>query len=80
MANAYGHRKCKSVVEVTPKATFDTHAHGNITRDGKMKSISSVKLVHTEASGAIVASNTINADVTVKGTLTADKIIGAVYA
>lgn len=36
-------------------------------------------LAHTDATGALVASNTLNADLTINGTLTATKIVGAVY-
>lgn len=36
-------------------------------------------LAHTDADGNLVASNEINADIKINGTLTATKIVGAVY-
>lgn len=80
MANIYGHRKCKSLEEVPGKAAYDVHAHGKITREGKMDGVSAPMLLITDASGNIVASKTITADITISGTLTASKIVGAVYA
>lgn len=80
MPNVYGHRKCKSVVEVPEKGTFDMHGHGNITRDGKMAGVAESMLLITDAQGNIVATKTITADITISGTLMASKIIGAVYA
>lgn len=76
----FGHRECKSEVEVVPKTTFDNHAHGNITRAGKMNGVASQKLMRTNADGSIVADNTIDADININGTITAQKIVGAVYA
>lgn len=80
MANVYGHRKCKSVVEVPPKAAYDVHAHGNISRDGKITGATGQALVHTDDTGKVVASNTLNADLTINGAIVATKVIGAVYA
>lgn len=37
-------------------------------------------LAHTDANGTLVASNEITADLTINGTLTATKVVGAVYA
>ena len=51
-----------------------------ITRNGKIKDVQEVRILVTDASGNITATRTINADLTIKGTLTADKVIGAVYA
>ena len=79
MPNVYGHRKCKSLVEVTQKAAYDAHAHGNITRAGKMAGVQEQMLLITDAAGNIVASKTITADLTISGTLTASKVVGAVY-
>lgn len=76
----YGHRACKSEVEVVEKSTFDSHAHGNISRAGKMSGVTSQKLMRTSTDGTVVADNTIDADVKINGTLTATKIVGAVYA
>lgn len=80
MANVYGHRKCKSVVEVPPKAAYDVHAHGNITRDGKVVGATGQALVHTDDEGKVVATNELNADLTINGAIVATKVIGAVYA
>ena len=80
MANIYGHRKCKVLEEVPGKAAFDAHGHGNITRAGKMAGVTEPMLLICDAAGNIVASKTITADLTISGTLTASKIIGAVYA
>lgn len=78
--SAYGHKKCKSAVEVVEKATFDKHTHGNITRDGKMPGVASPMLLITDAAGNIVASRTFAGDLIINGTITASKVIGAVYA
>lgn len=79
MPNIYGHRSCKSLVEVPGKAAYDAHAHGNITRAGKMAGVSAPMLLICDAQGNIIASKSITADITISGTLTASKIIGAVY-
>ena len=76
----FGHKQCKSCVEVVEKATFDKHTHGKITRDGKVSGVASPMLLITDAAGNIVASRTFNGDLTINGTITADKVIGAVYA
>lgn len=76
----YGHKECKSNVEVVEKQAFDTHAHGNITRDGKVSGIASPMLLITDAAGNIVASRTFTGDLTINGTITASKVVGAVYA
>lgn len=76
---AYGHKQCKSSVEVVEKSTFDAHAHGNITRGGKMAGVASPMLLITDAAGNIVASKTFEGDLTIKGTITADVVRGAVY-
>lgn len=80
MPNVFGHRQCKSLVEVPSKAGYDVHAHGNITRGGKMANVAEPMLLITDAAGNIVASKTITADLTISGTLTASKVVGAVYA
>ena len=76
----FGHKQCKSCVEVVEKATFDKHAHGNITREGRMTAVASPMLLITDAAGNIVASRTFNGDLTSNGTLTASRVVGAVYA
>lgn len=80
MPNVYGHRKCKSLVEVTQKSAYDVHAHGKITRAGKMSGVTTPMLLITDSSGNIIASKKITADLTISGTLTASKVVGAVYA
>lgn len=76
----YGHKDCKSCVEVTTKKDFDAHAHGNITRAGKMAGVASPMLLITDAAGNIVASKTFDGDLTINGTITASRVVGAVYA
>lgn len=78
--DAYGFKKGFSLVKVVPKTEYDAHAHGQITRDGKIKDVQEVRILVTDASGNITAARTINTNLTIKGTLTADKVIGAVYA
>ena len=62
------------------KEAMDVHSHGNITRAGKVAGVAEPMLLITDAQGNIVASKTITADLTISGTLTAAKIVGAVYA
>ena len=76
----FGHRECRSCVEVVDKATFDKHTHGKITRDGKMTGVAAPMLLITDAAGNIVASKTFSGDLTINGTITASKVVGAVYA
>lgn len=76
----YGHRQCKSNAEVVERATFDGHAHGIITRAGKAYGVAEPMLLITDAAGNIVASKTFNGNLTINGTLTASKVVGAVYA
>lgn len=76
----YGHKECKSEVPVVEKSTFDKHAHGNITRDGKMNGVAESMLLITDAAGNVVASKTYTGDLSIHGTITATKIVGAVYA
>ena len=63
MGKIFGHRACKSVVEVVAKATFDAHSHGKITRAGKISGVAAEMLVSTDASGNVQAKNELNADV-----------------
>lgn len=72
--SAYGHKRCKSAVEVVEKTTFDKHTHGNITRDGKVSGVASPMLLITDAAGNIVASRTFNGDLAINGTLTAQRL------
>jgi len=59
---AFGHKKCRSEVEVVEKSTFDVHAHGKLTRAGKISGVSAETLVSTDANGNLRASNTLNAN------------------
>lgn len=80
MPKVFGHRSCKSLVEVPQKGAYDVHAHGNITRGGKISGIKEPMLLITDAEGNIIAAKEITADLTISGTLTASKVVGAVYA
>lgn len=80
MPKVFGHRTCKSLTEVPEKGAYDVHAHGNITRGGKISGVTEPMLLVTDAKGNIIAAKTITADLTISGTLTASKIVGAVYA
>ena len=64
MNRIFGHRKCHSEVEVLPK---------------KLEGINQPMLLVTDKNGNIIAAKALDADLTVNGTLTADKVIGAVY-
>lgn len=77
---AFGHKKCKSEVEVVEKTAFDAHTHGIITRAGKASGVAEPMLLITDAAGNIVASKTFTGDLNVNGTITASKVVGAVYA
>lgn len=79
MPKIFGHRSCKSLKEVPSKEAYDVHGHGNITRGGKIAGVTKPMLLITDASGNIVAATEITADLTISGTLTASKIVGAVY-
>lgn len=77
---AYGHKQCRSEVEVVEKAAFDKHTHGNITSAGKMSGVAEPMLLITDAAGNIVASKTFSGDLTINGTIRATKVVGAVYS
>lgn len=79
MAKIFGHRSCKSLEEVPGKAAYDVHAHGKITRGGKISGVNEPMLLVTDADGNIIAAKSITADLTISGTLKASKIVGAVY-
>lgn len=64
MSKIFGHRKCHSEVEVMPK---------------KLEGINRPMLLITDKNGNIIAASALNADLTINGTLTAEKVIGAVY-
>lgn len=80
MPKVFGHRKCKSLVEVTQKAAYDAHGHGVITRNGKVSGVTEPMLLITDAAGNIVAAKTFTGDLTINGTITAAKVVGAVYS
>lgn len=80
MDKVYGHRICKSVVEVVAKSEYDKHGHGVITNGGKVQGVTAPMLLITDSAGNIVAARTFDGDVTVNGTITANKVVGAVYA
>jgi len=79
MPKTFGHRSCKSLVEVPRKDAYDVHGHGNITRGGKIAGVTAPMLLITDAEGNIVAATEFNGDLVINGTLTAAKVVGAVY-
>lgn len=76
----FGHKQCRSESEVVAKETFDNHTHGKITRGGKISGISEPTILVTDEEGNIIASRTFDGDLVIHGTITADKVVGAVYA
>lgn len=76
MPNVYGHRKSKSEVETVTKETFDNHAHGNITRMGKVAGVSKPMFLLTDSAGNIIAAQEIDADFTINGVLKATRLVG----
>ena len=62
------------------KAAATSHSHGNITASGKINGVTKPMLLITDSSGNIIASRTFGGDITVNGTITANKVVGAVYA
>lgn len=79
MPKIFGHRSCKSLKEVPSKDAYDKHSHGNITRGGKISGVTEPMLLITDAEGNIVAATEFTGDLTINGTLTASKVVGAVY-
>ena len=57
-----------------------SHAHGKITNAGKISGVTQPMLIITDAEGNIIASRTFSGDLTIHGTITATKVVGAVYA
>ena len=57
-----------------------SHTHGKINSNGTISGITQSMLLITDSSGNIVASRTFGGDITVNGTITANKVVGAVYA
>lgn len=80
MQKVYGHMLCKSVVEVVAKSDFDKHAHGIIGNGGKVEGVTAPMLLITDSEGNVVASCVFSGDLTINGTITAQKVVGAVYA
>lgn len=79
MANVFGHRRCKSLVEVPRKDQYDKHGHGQITNGGKISGVTKPMLLITDAEGNIIAASEFTGDLIINGTLTASKVVGAVY-
>ena len=61
-------------------AAATSHTHGKINSNGTISGITQSMLLITDSSGNIVASRTFGGDITVNGTITANKVVGAVYA
>ena len=62
------------------KAAATSHTHGKINSNGTISGITQSMLLITDSSGNIVASRTFGGDITINGTITANKVVGAVYA
>ena len=62
------------------KAATTSHTHGRINSNGAISGVTQPMLLITDSSGNIIASRTFGGDITVNGTITANKIVGAVYA
>lgn len=61
-------------------AATASHTHGNITANGSISGITQPMLLITDSSGNIIASRTFGGDIMINGTITANKVVGAVYA
>ena len=61
-------------------AAATSHSHGNITASGKINGVTKPMLLITDSSGNIIARRTFEGDITINGTITANKVVGAVYA
>lgn len=62
------------------KAATTSHTHGRINANGTISGVTQSMLLITDSSGNIIASRTFGGDITVNGTITANKVVGAVYA
>ena len=62
------------------KAATTSHTHGRINSNGAISGVTQPMLLITDSSGNIIASRTFGGDITVNGTITANKVVGAVYA
>lgn len=61
-------------------AATTSHTHGRINSNGAISGVTQSMLLITDSSGNIIASRTFGGDITVNGTITANKVVGAVYA
>ena len=61
-------------------AATTSHTHGSINSNGAISGVTQPMLLITDSSGNIIASRTFGGDITVNGTITANKVVGAVYA
>ena len=62
------------------KAATTSHTHGRINSNGAISGVTQPMLLITDSSGNIIASRTFEGNITVNGTITANKVVGAVYA
>ena len=62
------------------KAATTSHTHGRINSNGAISGVTQSMLLITDSSGNIIASRTFGGYITVNGTITANKVVGAVYA
>ena len=62
------------------KAATTNHMHGRINSNGAISGVTQSMLLITDSSGNIITSRTFGGDITVNGTITANKVVGAVYA
>lgn len=56
-----------------------TSVVGDALVKGKISGVTQPMLIITDAKGNIVLSRTFDGDITINGTLTANKVVGAVY-
>ena len=61
-------------------AATPSHTHGRINSNGAISGVTQSMLLITDSSGNIIASRTFGGDITINGTITANKVVGAVYA
>ena len=62
------------------KAATTSHTHGRIKSNGAISGVTQSMLLITDSSGNIIASRTFGGDITINGNITANKVVGAVYA
>ena len=62
------------------KAATTSHTHGRINSNGTISGVTQPMLLITDSSGNIIARRTFEGDITINGTITANKVVGAVYA